>query len=44
VCFDNDKRCAIIPCGHTFCRMCVDKVTLCPTCRAPKQSALDVFL
>ena len=44
VCCSVEKNCAIVPCGHMFCRACVDKVSLCPICRTEKVAALNVFV
>jgi hypothetical protein len=43
VCCAGEKNCAIVPCGHTFCRPCVDKVQVCPICRSEKTMALNLF-
>ena len=49
ICFedynDNDrKRTAIVPCGHVFCRSCVNQIQECATCRGPKTRTQDVFM
>jgi len=33
VCFERPRDVILIPCKHTFCKMCSDVVRICPTCR-----------
>ena len=33
ICYDSDIDTLIIPCGHTFCRKCIEKFTVCHYCR-----------
>lgn len=33
ICVVNRKDVVLIPCGHTVCHVCVDKINICPQCR-----------
>ena len=35
--YNKNTRCAhvIFPCGHSFCKECIDKISLCAICRKP---------
>ncbi|KAL4312273.1 hypothetical protein GQ457_01G043320 [Hibiscus cannabinus] len=47
VCMGRKKGAALIPCGHTFCRVCSREVWLnrgsCPLCNRPILEILDIF-
>jgi hypothetical protein len=43
ICCVGEKRVALHPCGHMFCRPCVDKVDRCPVCRQLKTGALSLY-
>lgn len=43
VCYAGERNCAMVPCGHTFCKECVDKMARCPLCRTVKQSSLVIY-
>lgn len=45
VCMDKPKRMVILPCRHlALCRTCTNAVKICPICRGPKESTLEVFI
>lgn len=49
ICMNNKKNCLLVPCGHTFCRKCVDywqqtNKNSCPTCRIETDSIHKMFL
>lgn len=35
--YNKNSRCAhvIFPCGHSFCKQCINKINLCAICRKP---------
>ncbi|XP_010422245.1 PREDICTED: death-associated inhibitor of apoptosis 1-like [Camelina sativa] len=47
VCMGRKKGAALIPCGHTFCRVCSREVWLnrgsCPLCNRPIIEILDIY-
>jgi E3 ubiquitin-protein ligase mind-bomb len=48
VCFDKQKNCAFIPCGHvTCCETCSEKIItdrgMCIICNAEVSSALKIY-
>ncbi|KAL6992859.1 hypothetical protein U1Q18_010979 [Sarracenia purpurea var. burkii] len=47
VCMERKKGAALIPCGHTFCRVCSREVWLtrasCPLCNRSIVEILDIF-
>lgn len=43
VCMDNNRN-ATMQCGHAnLCFVCGEKMSECPTCRAPKQSLIKLY-
>jgi Zinc finger, C3HC4 type (RING finger) len=44
ICCQHEKNIVCVPCGHTFCRGCVERCRECPLCRAPIQTAQQMFL
>ncbi|XP_072958607.1 uncharacterized protein [Typha angustifolia] len=47
VCVEREKGAAMVPCGHTFCRVCARKVWRsrgsCPLCNASIAQVLHIF-
>lgn len=47
VCMGRKKGAALIPCGHTYCRVCTREVWLnrgsCPLCNLPILEILDIY-
>ena len=43
ICLDNSRNMALVPCGHTFCRTCGERLTSCPICRAAIQSRVNTY-
>jgi len=44
ICWEVDSD-RVLECGHVFCSACVQKVAVCPTCRAAiTQPAKRIFL
>ncbi|GLT94061.1 hypothetical protein SLE2022_118220 [Rubroshorea leprosula] len=47
VCMERKKGAALIPCGHTFCRVCSRELWVsrgsCPVCNRPILEILDIF-
>ena len=43
VCFEIVLQPAQTSCGHLFCKMCVEGVTVCPVCREEFTSVPDHF-
>ncbi|KAK3005859.1 hypothetical protein RJ639_015844 [Escallonia herrerae] len=47
VCMERDKGSALIPCGHTYCRVCSRELWLnrgfCPLCNRSIIEILDIF-
>lgn len=45
ICLDNTISHALVPCGHTLCKECCDKIEEdCPSCRSPMSDVLKIFL
>ena len=44
ICWDKAKDCALVPCGHAVCHDCAEGLRQCPTCRAPIQSRVRLFM
>ncbi len=47
ICCDRAKEVVLVPCGHTFCRQCANKVMRggkrCPFCRKAIAQTMKVF-
>jgi hypothetical protein len=47
VCFNDmtghDREPQILGCGHTYCKVCVDSLRVCPSCRSPIQTSNPNF-
>jgi hypothetical protein len=50
VCINDSKQYAIVPCGHKFCKTCIDTIKSmsheqrrCPTCRGTIDSSIKIF-
>ena len=45
ICFNNEKNCALVPCGHLFCKQCMEQTmrAQCPICRKDIVDRLEVF-
>ena len=44
ICVVNRKDVVLIPCGHTVCHECVDKMIVCPHCRCHINDAYDMYI
>jgi hypothetical protein len=45
ICLDNTISHALVPCGHTLCKECCDKIEEdCPSCRSQMTEVLKIFL
>lgn len=44
ICCVNDKNYACVPCGHVYCKSCIDKANTCPMCRKIITSKLKLHL
>ena len=44
ICVVNRKDVVLIPCGHTVCHVCVDKINICPQCRCGINDAWDMYI
>ena len=45
VCFENEVRMCIVPCGHTFCLSCTDKIkNTCFACNGRVKEKTKIFL
>jgi len=45
ICLDNTISHALVPCGHTLCKECCDKIEEdCPSCRTQMTEVLKIFL
>jgi hypothetical protein len=45
ICFDNTISHALVPCGHTLCKECCDKIQEdCPSCRTQMTEVLKIFI
>ena len=45
VCFEAPADAALVPCGHAqFCRGCAEQCRVCPVCRTPFTSVLQLFM
>lgn len=42
ICFDKLKIIAFIPCGHSLCEQCANRLQICPLCRANVRSKLRI--
>ena len=43
VCFEAPKNTALVPCGHSLCERCAERVDKCPTCRVVVSQRLRTF-
>jgi len=47
ICFENKCNTAIVPCGHTFCNICIESIKSkhynCPICRTKIESILPIY-
>ena len=43
VCFEAPKNTALVPCGHTLCERCAERIDKCPTCRVVVKQRLRTF-
>lgn len=45
ICFHSEKNCALVPCGHLFCKTCMQQTmrAQCPICRKDITDRLEVF-
>lgn len=45
ICYDNRKNCCLIPCGHMFCRICINMLLIkrCPYCNLPYKESLNLY-
>lgn len=44
VCMESEINTLLIPCGHTLCDKCTDRVKICPICRAQIVSTHHIHL
>jgi len=44
ICLDQKKSRVCIPCGHTFCEVCVKRSKACALCRGEVQQIIPIFL
>lgn len=44
ICVENRKDVVLIPCGHTVCHVCVDKMDTCPQCRCGIDQVQDMYI
>jgi hypothetical protein len=45
ICLDNTISHALVPCGHTLCKECCDKIEEdCPSCRTQMTEVLKIFI
>jgi hypothetical protein len=45
ICFHNSHEvCAVVPCGHTFCSPCAQKLSSCSICRGAVQMCLRLYI
>jgi hypothetical protein len=45
ICYDNEVKMCLLPCGHTFCKSCTEKVsTRCFTCNGNVTGKTRIFL
>ncbi len=44
LCFKNNIDHVILPCGHTFCKICLDKCNLCGVCRGKIEKIQKIFI
>lgn len=45
VCYDNPKNCCLTPCGHMFCRVCINSLTnkRCPYCNLQYKECINLY-
>ena len=44
ICFDNSVTHAFVPCGHTFCNMCMKRQALtCSVCRTTSRDVVKIY-
>lgn len=45
ICYSRNFDCIFIPCNHLIaCKECAARIKLCPACRLPFDSVLDIFV
>jgi len=44
ICLEKGKSIVLIPCGHTFCKKCPEKLLECPICRSHINGHMKFFL
>jgi len=45
ICYEREINTVLLDCYHAaLCTRCVQQVTHCPICRAPKRKSLETFL
>jgi len=44
ICMENEKNHTIIPCGHCYCSLCIEKLAICPDCRGPISKYIKIFV
>jgi len=43
ICYDKSVEVCINPCGHTFCKECASKITVCAICRGSIRSQIKII-
>jgi hypothetical protein len=44
ICFDNSVTHAFVPCGHTFCSLCMKRQALsCSVCRTTSRDVVKIY-